>query len=154
MNDMMVNFLSGAGIGAVAQGLSEVLKLGHGVVDMFKGVLQANNEAYRQNVAAEQAAFDAAAKRGTPWLRGTLAIIAFVAAFGLSYVNGWVGTGTSVLTDREPWLNLFGLLKFGGGMKVVEAQGFVLPPEFWQTITIITGAIFGIMGVRTGKTLR
>lgn len=160
MNELVTNFLIGAGTGGALQGVSEILKIGHGVVDIFKGMsesLIARNDADSRNRQAEaytrQKAQDAAAKRSPVWLRAVLAIIVFVSAFILSYVYGWFGKVTSIIYELPARLNL-GIIKLGGGMKALEVNGFVMTPEFSQVVVIITGAVFGIGAIRTGKNLR
>ena len=150
MNTMTELAISG-GLGAGFQIASEVMKIGHQAVDIHKGLLAAQNKEYRENLALETKAADAAAKRSPIWLRAILAIIVFTAAFIFSHINGWTDTVTSVVTDREPWLNLFGLLRFGGGTAVKEAHGFVLTPDFWQTVRVIAFFFFGVGAARTGK---
>ena len=147
----MTELAIAGGLGAGFQIASEVMKVAHQAVDIHKGFIAAQNTEYRKNLAVETEAANAAAKRSPIWLRATLSIIIISAAFVLSYVNGWAGTMTSIVTQKEPWLNIFGLLRFGGGTAVKEAHGFVLTPEFWETVRVVAFFFFGIGAARTGK---
>jgi len=150
MNQIVTEMAVAGGIGGAFQFASELLKMGHSVTDIFKGMAVANNEQYRENQKLRNASANDAAKRSPAWLRAILAIIVFVAAFVLIFVNGWTGTLTSIVTYMDPWLNL-GIFKLGGGAKVTEANGFVMTPEFWQTVRVVAFFFFGVGAVRTGK---
>lgn len=151
MNEVITNIAAGAAAGGVLQIISEAMKVVHTLADVAINTTKANNAQYRANAEAENKTANDANKRSNPILRATIAIIVFVAAFWLIFINGWVGTETSLITQREPWLNLFGILRFGGGEKVLPASGFVMPIYFGQTVQVIAGFIFGIMAVRTGR---
>lgn len=48
---------------------------------------------------------------------------------------------------------LWGRIEFGGGKVVTHAQGFVHGPEFWPTVRMVAGFVFGIKAVSTGSRL-
>lgn len=143
----------GAGIGGALQLISEVFKMGGGLIGSLRDVAMANNEQARLNAEATTKAQNAAAKRSPVWLRATLAIIVFFPAFMLPFYVGWLEMPTSIVQDKEPWFNLFGVLKFGGGLVITEAQGFVQAPYFGQTVRVVGSAIFAVGAVSTGRRL-
>ena len=86
-------------------------------------------------------------------LTATLAIIVIVAAFLLPFVAGWMKMPTEIVSDEAPFSMLWGLITFGGGKVVTHAQGFVHGPEFWPTVRMVAGFVFGIKAVSTGSRL-
>ena len=152
MTPAVTEILVGMGAAGLAQGVSEILKLGHGILDITKGLISAQNAEYRANLAEESKTADAAAKRFPFWMSGTIAITIIMSAFVLVHINGWLDITTSIVSYIKPWLNL-GILRFGGGAKVVEAQGVVIFPEFWESVRFVIGSVLGLVGLRTGKKL-
>lgn len=57
------------------------------------------------------------------------------------------------LSERAPFSMLWGLIEFGGGKVVTNAQGFVHGPEFWPTVRMVAGFVFGIKAMSTGSWL-
>ncbi|MDP0496714.1 MAG: hypothetical protein Q7Q73_10955 [Verrucomicrobiota bacterium JB024] len=47
----------------------------------------------------------------------------------------------------------WGLITLGGGKIVTQAQGFVQGPEFWSTVRMVAGFVFGVKAVSTGTRL-
>jgi 4-amino-4-deoxy-L-arabinose transferase-like glycosyltransferase len=149
ISDTAINFLTGAGVGGAFQVASEVFKLGGKGLQMFGQLAAARDERAMEVLKLENDAANQAAKRFPGWLSGSLALIAFFSFFVLSYTNGWFGVNTTVQYMKEPFLNLFGLLRLGGGPGFKEVSGFVLPPEMGQAVMMIAGGVFGIKAVKT-----
>ena len=141
----------GAALGGSLQVASEVFKMGGSLIASLRDVAISNNKQARANVAATTKAQNAAAKRSPVWLRAVLAIIVFVPAFLLPFYAGWLEIPTAIVENKEPWLNLFGVVKFGGGLVVTEATGFVQSPYFGQTVRVVGSAIFAVGAVSTGR---
>jgi len=142
-----------AGAGGGLQIISEVFKIGGGLVASLRDAAISNNEQYRANVEAHREARDAAARRSASWLRATLGIMVFFSAFYLTFAAGLLEMPTSLVTEKEGFSMLWGLI--GGGSKVIvtEAQGFVQGPEFWPTVRVIAAFVFGVGAVSTGRRL-
>ncbi len=153
ISSTLTEIVVGAGVGGSLQLISEVFKMGGGLIGSLRDVAISNNEQSRANVEATTKAHDAAAKRSPVWLRAVLAIIVFFPAFALPFYVGWLEMPTSIVQHKEPWLNLLGVVKFGGGLVVTEAQGFVQAPYFGQTVRVVGSAIFAVGAVSTGKRL-
>jgi len=141
----------GAAAGGTFQMISEVVKLGQSSLLTIRDLAVSQNEQARKNLEAVTKERNAAAKRSSAWLRGTLAIIAFVAAFIFPFITGIIEVPTSIVQEGQGGGLLWGLIEFGGKMKVTEAHGFVMGPEFWSTIRVIAGFVFGVGGVATGR---
>lgn len=141
----------GAAVGGGLQMVSEAFKLGGGLVSSLRDAAISNNEQARANAKLLIESRNAAAARSSSFLRATLGITAFVAAFLLPFVAGWVDMPTSLITEGSGFSLFWGFIKIGGKMVVTEAQGFVMGPEFWSTVRLIGGAAFGIGAVGTGR---
>lgn len=147
MNEIIYGALAGGGF----QVVSEVFKIGGSMISALRDSQIANNEQARLNIEAMTKERNAAASRGSSGLRWVLAVIVFVSAFLLSFVAGYLEMPTSIVTDKEPFSFLFGLIEFGSKQVVTTAQGFVMGPEFWSTVRTITGFVFGVGAVSTGR---
>lgn len=147
----VLEIAAGALAGGGLQVVSEVFKMGGSLISGLRDSAIANNEQYRLNTEARQASMDAAAKRSPSWLRGTLGVIVFVSAFVFPFYAGWLDVPTSIVSNKEPWFNLFGIIKAGGGVVVTEAKGFVQGEYFGSTVRAVAGAVFGVGAVSTGR---
>ena len=81
---------------------------------------------HARDMAARQSANDAE-KRGGSALRMIVALVIICVSFGGLILAQHTGMGVSQIFTKDPWLNLFGLVKLGGGKEVITATGFVLP---------------------------
>lgn len=119
-------------------------------VQIFKQLLTDLNENTRQafEVAKGRAKIqndnaNDAAKRASGWgRRFALVTVLTVAFLGLVYA-AHMKIPVSQIVSREPIINLLGLIKFGGGEKVIEAGGLVLPEYVGQSVQIIIAFYFG-----------
>lgn len=155
MDPIITEMAASAVAGGVFQSISEVFKLGQGLVVSLRDTAIANSEQARLNAELNNRNANDAAKRGKSagWLTATLAIIVIVAAFLLPFAAGWMKMPTEIVSDEEPFSMLWGLITFGGGKVVTHAQGFVHGPEFWPTVRMVAGFVFGIKAVSTGSRL-
>jgi basic membrane lipoprotein Med (substrate-binding protein (PBP1-ABC) superfamily) len=71
----------------------------------------------------------------------------------LAFMAGWMDMPTQIVSDEEPFSMLWGLITFGGGKLVTQAQGFVQGPEFWSTVRMVAGFVFGVKSVSNGARL-
>jgi hypothetical protein len=153
MDPVITEMAASAVAGGLFQGVSEIFKLGQGFITTLRDVAISNNEQARKNAELDNKNANAAAKRTQPWLTATLAIIVIVAAFLLPFIAGWMDMPTQIVSDEEPFSMLWGLITFGGGKIVTQAQGFVQGPEFWSTVRMVAGFVFGVKAVSTGSRL-
>ena len=86
---------------------------------------------------------DAAAKRSSPFLRKVLGIFVIGVAFGgILLAPLWDVPVT--LVEHVPQKSiLFGLIKFGTGIQIIQAEGIVYPPWIRESVMAIIGFVFG-----------
>ncbi len=108
---------------------------------------QQQSDLHEERMASKDSA-DAASKRmPRGWgaaLRLLVATIVIVVAFGGLIIAMQGHHGVSQIFDKEPWLNLFGILKFGGGKDVIMAEGFVIPDYMRYSVISIVHFLFGM----------
>ena len=152
---MVTQAITEVAVGAIAGGafqtFSEVFKLAQSGLLTIRDLAVSNSQEQRETLKEINKNRNDAAKRSSAWLRATLAIIVFVAAFIFPFITGIIEVPTAIVQEVEKNSLLWGLLKIGGGMKVTEASGFVMGPEFWSTVRVICGFVFGVGGVATGR---
>lgn len=123
-------------IGLISAALGAITQLGKDHMhDMHKltMALAKQNEESREN----------AAKRGGAWgRRFAMAVVLLVSFGGLVYAAE-KGIGVSQIIQKEPFLNLFNVIRLGGGPQVVSAEGFVLPDYVQQSVISIIFFLFG-----------
>ena len=89
-------------------------------------------------------AMDAASKRSSPWLRKFAAITILLTTFGGMFVLAFFpNIPTQILHEVPAKEFLFGLIKWGGGLKVVSAYGFVQPEWVRYSVCAVIGFLFG-----------
>jgi F0F1-type ATP synthase assembly protein I len=147
----------GVGTGAGAQGLSEVIKMGRslvdGLIEMGKASHQRNlenKEEDRKDYAQEQDAQDRAAKRTPMWLIAAVSLTVVGVIFFLLGIGPFIEQGQAVIMEKEPWLNLFNIIKLGGGYAVEQLHGVHIPDRAWLLAEYVGGIILGgkFMGSR------
>ena len=84
-----------------------------------------------------------AAKRSSGWGRKFALVVVLSVAFIGLFVMALAEIPVSQIVQKEPIVNLLGLIKLGGGEKVVQAEGFVLPEYVSQSVQIIVAFYFG-----------
>lgn len=93
---------------------------------------------------ASSSLMDAAMKRSNPTARKVLAyLVATIAFCGLLLVSFLPEVPVSVFQEVPQSSILWGLIKWGKGVEVITASGFVLPPWFGWTVTQVMGFMFG-----------
>jgi len=107
---------------------------------------QADSDKHEMMMAAlklqNQTANDAV-KRGSSWGRRFAIVIVLAVGFGGLIYAAMAGIQVSQIIDRKPIIDLLGLIKIGGGQKVVEATGFVIPTYVENSIISIVFFLFG-----------
>ncbi len=119
-------------------------------VQIFKQILsdQQANAQKAFDIAAKAAGIqnknaNDAAKRSSGWgRRFALVTVLSVAFIGLLLAS-FMEIPVSQIVRKEPILNLLGMVKLGGGEKVIEANGLVLPEYVGQSVQIIIAFYFG-----------
>ena len=106
---------------------------------------QQAHDLHEERMAAKDSA-DSAQRRGGATIRMIVALIVIVVAFGGLLIPQFLedSQGVSQIFDKDPWLNLFGIIKFGGGKDVIVAQGFVIPEYMKYSVISIIHFLFGM----------
>lgn len=123
-------------IGVVSGGLGALVQLKKQADHDKHDIVMASIKGYT-------ASANDAAKRASPWSRRFAMIVVLSVGFGGLLYAAHTGIKVSQIVTVEPIVNLFGLLKFGGGEKVVEASGFVIPKYVEESILSIIFFLFG-----------
>ena len=98
---------------------------------------------------AEEKSRDAAAKRFPVKLTSVIVLIVFISIYLLPYLVGIIQalSGdvilTTIVSEKAPWLNIFGLIKLGGGLILQEASGIVQIPEVRSIANLAGGMVLG-----------
>ena len=123
---------AGAGVQVFKQLLSDINGNQKMMFEIAKGRAQVQNENAND-----------AAKRGSGWGRKfALTIVLGVAFLGL-LMAAFLEIPVSQIVQKDPIVNILGLFKFGGGEKVIQADGLVLPEYVGQSVQIIIAFYFG-----------
>jgi len=104
---------------------------------------QQAQDLHEERLAATNSA-NAASKRGGSTLRLLVAMIVMIVAFGGLIYAAYAKIPVTQFIEKEPWLNLFGLIKLGGGMTAETATGFVVPDYVKYSVISIVHFIFGM----------
>lgn len=86
---------------------------------------------------------DAAAKRTSPFLRKTIGLIVISIAFGGLILAPFIDVSVTLVQKVPQHSILFGLIKFGSGIKIISAEGIVYPPWVREAVMAIVGMVFG-----------
>ena len=97
---------------------------------------------HARDMAARQKRKRCSEKRGGSALRMIVALVIICVSFGGLLLAQHSGVGVSQIFTKEPWLNLFGLVKLGGGKEVITATGFVLPEYVKYSVLSIVHFLF------------
>jgi len=101
-------------------------------------------ETLQQSIAvskSDNANQNDAAKRSAPWLRATIGIMIIFVSFGGLLLAMWGDYPTTVLekTDVKSFLGI----QWGGKLKAVVGEGFVIPPYLPSSVAAVVGFLFG-----------
>ena len=95
---------------------------------------------------------DAAAKRSSPWLRKfagiTVLLVAFVGTFVVAF---YPNIPVSVVYNSNIKELLWGLFRWGGEPRVLEAQGFVMQEWFRTSVVSIVMFLFGTGAAKVSR---
>jgi hypothetical protein len=140
-----VGVLAGGGLQFVSEGMKIVGKL----VSGLSAAAIASDEAKMKLAAAESESQDKAAKR-LPWkITSAVVLIVIITIYLLPYLVGYLEAildtdiTTTLVSEKEPWLNIFGLIKLGGGLVLQEASGIVQIPEVRSIANLTGGMVLG-----------
>jgi len=91
-----------------------------------------------------------ASKRGGAGIRMAVALIGIIVAFGGLLLVALIERDIPVtqFTEKEPWFNLFGIIKLGGGMDSISANGFVTPDYMRYSVISIVHYLFGMAAAK------
>jgi len=84
-----------------------------------------------------------AQQRGTSWGRRFALIIILLVGFGGLIYAAMADIKVSQIVEQKPFFDLLGLIKLGGGQKIIEAEGFVIPEYVENSIVTIIFFLFG-----------
>lgn len=132
MDPTLIAGIGSAGLGAVVQLMKQASQDKHDLLMSTIGALKGSSE-----IA------DSANKRGSGFGRKFAMIVVLSVGFlGLVFA-AQQGLQVSQIIDRKPIIDILGLIKLGGGPKVVEATGFVIPQYMEDSIISIIFFYFG-----------
>lgn len=86
---------------------------------------------------------NAAAKRGTPWVRKFIAIFVMLIAFGGLLIAPAFNMPVEYVMDVPRKSILWGLIKWGTTYEIISSTGFLIPPYVRYTVMCIAGFFFG-----------
>ena len=123
--------LASAGVGAYVQLKKQAAQDQH---DNMRLALEA--------LSGHTSASNEAEKRGSGWMRGFALVIILAVGFGGLIYAAQQGIKVSQIVTVEPIID-FLFLKIGGGEKVVQADGFVIPKYVEESIISVIFFLFG-----------
>lgn len=92
---------------------------------------------------------DAAAKRGSPWVRKFIAVTVILICFGSLLLAPILDVPVTILRDIPQHNILWGLIKWGKGFELVSSSGVFMPPYAIYAVHAILGYFFGSGMVKT-----
>lgn len=103
----------------------------------------------KQNANRESA--DAAANRGSPFLRKFAAIVVLLVAFVGLYIVAFFPSIPVTILQESPSRSFFGVFEWGGGLKATVAQGLVIPEWFKYSVISIIHFLFGTGAAKVSR---
>ena len=95
---------------------------------------------------------DAAAKRSSPWLRKFAAIVVILIAFGgILLIAFFPKIPVSIIYNTNIKEFFWGLFRWGGEPRILEAQGFVMTDWFRFSVISIIMFLFGTGAAKTSR---
>jgi hypothetical protein len=128
--------LGAAGAGGAVQIFKQL------ITDQHSMAMKAMERRIKGAEASNSFANDAA-KRTSGWGRRFALMIVLFVAFGGLLIASLLEIPVSQIVNKEPIFNLLGMIKLGGGEKVIQAKGLVLPEYVSQSVQIIIAFYFG-----------
>lgn len=102
-------------------------------------LVKARNES-RTN---DSSLMDDAGARSTPFMRKTIGLIVITIAFGGILLAPAIDVPVTMIEKVPQHSLLFGLIKFGSGIKIISAEGLVYPAWVRESVMAIIGFVFG-----------
>jgi hypothetical protein len=127
---LAIGIISG-GIGALVQFKRQAQMDTHTTMMQALQALKGGNDSANQ-----------AQSRGSGWMRGFALVIILAVGFGGLIYAASQGLKVSQIVSVDPVFKFLGL-SIGGGEKVVEAEGFVIPRYVEDSIISIIFFLFG-----------
>lgn len=100
-------------------------------------------EARTKSRRSDSKLMNAAGKRSSPFLRKTIGLIVISIAFGGLILAPFIDVPVTLIQKVPQHSILFGLIKFGSGIKIISAEGLVYPPWVRESVMAIVGFVFG-----------
>ena len=158
---MISQAIAEVGVGVLAGGslqfVSEGMKVVNQLVSGLSAAAIAKDETRMKLADAESKLQDAAAKR-LPWkITSAVVLIVIITIYLLPYIVGYLEAildtdiTTTLVSEKEPWLNIFGWIKLGGGLVLQEASGIVQIPEVRSIANLTGGMVLGGKFLSTGR---
>ena len=124
-----------------------LLGLGSGIVGAIVQLKkQSDQDRHNMTMAAlslkNEVANDAES-RGSAFGRWFAIIIILSVGFGGLIYSAASDIPVTQIIEKEPFLDLLGLIKIGGGQGIVKAEGFVIPEYVENSIISIIFFLFG-----------
>jgi hypothetical protein len=157
MDQILLDAAAGFAAGGVGQIVSNFFKTINTSVNGLSQAAIQNRAAEREEARKDTQQFadnyaatqEAARNRFPGWLTGTVFILIVLSAFWGIYLAGFFNMPTSIVEEKEPWLNLFGILKVGGGWAVHAVEGLAIPDYFSRGVIMVLSAITAIKAFKT-----
>ena len=128
MDPQLLIGIASAGLGAIVQLKRQADQDRH---DLTMAAVQGYTQAANQ-----------AEKRGSGWMRGFALVIILAVGFGGLIYAAHAKIKVSQIIEVDPIID-FLFIKIGGGEKVVEADGFVIPKYVEESIISVIFFLFG-----------
>ena len=129
-----------------------ILGLGSGIVgaivQLKKQADQDKHNLLMASLKMSNQTANEAEKRGSTFGRWFATVIILSVGFGGLIYAAHMNIPVSQIIDRKPLLDLLGLIKIGGGQKVIEAEGLVIPEYVENSIVSIVFFLFGSSAAR------
>lgn len=124
-----------------------ILGLGSGIVgaaiQLKKQKEQDQHEMMMASLGLSNNNANDAQKRGSTFGRWFSTIMILSVGFGGLVFAAYNKIPVSQIVEQKPLLDLLGLIKLGGGQRVIEAEGFVIPEYVENSIVTIVYFLFG-----------
>lgn len=128
--------LGAAGAGAGVQIFKQIIADQHSMGLRAMEIAQKRSKIENNNA-------NEANKRGSGWGRRFALVTVLMVAFIGLLLAAIMEVPVSQIVHKEPWFNLLNMIKLGGGEKVIQAAGLVLPEYVGQSVQIIIAFYFG-----------
>ncbi len=146
MDPLLTDAAIGFAAGGTGQLISNVFGFGKQLVSGLSNAADRRTEAQSK---ADEAFAKTHKGRFPGWLTGTIFIMVVFSAFYGIYLTGLNNMPTTIGTSKEPWLNLFGIFRVGGGVVYNTVEGMVIPEYIERGTILVLSAITAIKAFKT-----